>query len=238
MARAPVFTTPHIKAWMTLYSMLRGMVARYVPFMVCCCIAASGCAYSDMRSVDTTIDRDGWSKQLRPALVRILPQSGVWAQPLTEDKMVCPSYVRVLPSSHIDFVAGARPQGCGFQLVTTEGALGLPTEELEAAMAHELGHVTLGHALARSKELVAICEKRLLVTDCFLTPEIFFRPYGPEQEKAADRYAADLLRQVSSSGCSSLVVLIRRLNARGGKLLTNAHPISEERLQAVGAQCG
>lgn len=77
-------------------------------------------------------------------------------------------------------------------------------------MAHELGHVTLGHALARSKELVAICEQRLLVTDCFLTPEVFFRPYGPEREKAADRYAADLLRQVSSSGCSSLVVLIRR----------------------------
>ena len=149
--------------------------------------------------------------------------------------MVCPSYVRVLPSSHIDFVV--RPGGC-FRLVTTEGALGLPTEELEAAMAHELGHLTLGHALARDKELFAICEKRLLVTDCFLTPEIFFRPYGPEQEKAADRYAADLLRQVSSSGCSSLAVLLRRLNARGGKLPTNAHPISDERLQAVVAQCG
>ena len=143
--------------------------------------------------------------------------------------------MRVLPSSHIDFVV--RRGGC-FQLVTTEGALGLPTEELEAAMAHELGHLTLGHAVARDKELFAICEKRLLVTECLLTPEIFFRPYGPEQEKAADRYAADLRRQVSSSGCSSLVVLLRRLNARGGKLLTNAHPISEERFQAIVAQCG
>ena len=123
-------------------------------------------------------------------------------------------------------------------MVSTAGALGAPSEELEAAMAHELGHLTLGHALARENELFAICEKRVLVTDCILTPEIMFRPYRPEQEKAADRYAADLLRQVSSSGCSSLAVLLRRLNARNGKLLTNAHPISEERLQAVVTQCG
>jgi hypothetical protein len=226
---------------MTRYSMLRGLVARYA-LVFSFCIAASACASAEMRSLNP-IDRDGWSK-LRPAVARILPKSGVWTQPLTEDHMLCPSYATVQPSSHIDFVLrpGRPPQEhrqvCNFRLVTTEGTLGLPTEELEAAMAHELGHLTLGHAVARENELFAICEKRMLVTDCLLTPEVMFRPYGPEQEKAADRYAAGLLRQVASSGCGSLVVLLRRLNARSEKLLTNAHPVTEERLQAVVIQCG
>jgi hypothetical protein len=78
---------------------------------------------------------------------------------------------------------------------------------------------------------------RTLMVDCYTSPTNLFRSYRPEHEEAADRYAADLLRKASSSGCAGLPALLRRLNARREDTPTQAHPINDSRLRVVASHC-
>jgi Zn-dependent protease with chaperone function len=204
-------------------------------------LAVCACATTGMRTA-RFLDRDDWAK-LRPVVIRIFPASGIWTQPLGEKTTSCPAWAFVYPSSHIEILGSGeggtpgRTSTCNFTLHVTDGALRLPPSELEAAVAHELGHVALGHAKTRSDELGEICRGKLLMVDCYTSPTNLFRSYRPEHEEAADRYAADLLRKASSSGCAGLPALLRRLNARREDTPTQAHPINDSRLRAVASQC-
>ena len=73
--------------------------------------------------------------------------SGTWRGP--QDG--CAAALGVLPVDRINL--GVAPGAmCKFTLVVTQGVLqSLPSDELQAALAHELGHVRLGHFEARAQ---------------------------------------------------------------------------------------
>src|SRR5262249_59518327 len=67
----------------------------------------------------------------------------------------CAAALAILAGNTINLVAGPNAQ-CKFTLGITEGALKvLPPDELRAGLAHEIGHVQLGHFAARKERRAA-----------------------------------------------------------------------------------
>src|SRR5262245_41937395 len=151
------------------------------------------------------------------ALLPVLVLAGIWRGP--QDG--CAVAMGVVPVERINL--GVAPSTtCKFSLLATEGALqGLPEDELQAALAHELGHVQLGHFEARvqrrqeekgrKKEIESGSTSTTIVAAIpVIGPMIAvgiagtqsaaetarFRAYDRGEEEAADRFAADLLRQL------------------------------------------
>src|SRR5712692_5041023 len=110
---------------------------------------AAGCATSAPQRAtprEATVEE---RRTLAGLLVPLLVTSGIWSGPADG----CAAALAVLPSQAINLGVGLHPQ-CKFVLVVTEAALkSLPPEELQAALAHELGHVQLGHFAARRERL-------------------------------------------------------------------------------------
>ncbi|OGK86343.1 MAG: hypothetical protein A2X52_08235 [Candidatus Rokubacteria bacterium GWC2_70_16] len=147
----------------------------------------------------------------------------------------------ILPVSAINLGVAPHPN-CKFSLLVTEGALAtLPREELQAALAHEIGHVELGHFAARKARRVAERETKQKIDDTGTTggavataipiigplvalgimgtqvaaetsAEGRYRSYDREEELAADRFALALLgRLPGPEPCRALLALLARL---------------------------
>lgn len=132
--------------------------------------------------------------------------------------------------------AGARPGQAApclfFTLAVTEGAVQrLSVDMLRAMLAHELGHVQLGHFDAKKARAG--------------TP-IIFRPvsrvFGGAQEEEADRFAVQLLRKINPQhpgACLALVhvfaLLAEQPSAPGAWL--SVHPSSARRADTALAGC-
>jgi Zn-dependent protease with chaperone function len=132
--------------------------------------------------------------------------------------------------------AGARPGQASpclfFTLAVTEGAMQrLSVAMLRAMLAHELGHVHLGHFDAKKARAG--------------TP-IIFRPvsraFGGAQEEEADRFAVQLLRKIDArhpGACVALVyvfsILAEQPAAPGAWLST--HPSPARRADTALAGC-
>lgn len=158
------------------------------------------------------------------ALVPLLTTAGIWRGP--QDG--CAAQLGILPVAAIN-LAVAPSRSCKFALLVTEGALSsLPAEELQAALAHELGHVELGHFAARSdrradeRETQRTIDERASTGTGIATAipgigplialgiagghaaaqaaaEGTYRKYDQAEESAADRYAVDLLNRLPGS---------------------------------------
>src|SRR5712692_11858180 len=106
---------------------------------------AAGCATSAPQRAtprEATVEE---RRTLAGLLVPLLMTSGIWRGPADG----CAAALAVLPSQAINLGVGPHSQ-CKFALVVTEAALRtLPPEELQAALAHEVGHIQLGHFAAR-----------------------------------------------------------------------------------------
>ena len=154
-------------------------------------------------------------------LVPLLITSGIWSGPADG----CAAAVGILPVKAINLGVGPHPQ-CRFSLVITEEALTvLPPDELRAALAHEIGHVQLGHFAARRERRSAERKQRDEITEKGTTAgaavtaipiigpllaigiagtqaaaesnvEGKYRAYDREEENAADRFGLDLLQLV------------------------------------------
>ena len=155
------------------------------------------------------------------AVLPLMVVSGTWRG--TQDG--CAAALGVLPVDRINL--GVAPsEMCKFTLVATEGALrSLPPDELQAALAHELGHVRLGHFEARAHRRRDEGEQRKSIESAgtvggaivtaipVIGPllaigmagtqavaeaaaESKYRGYDRGEEEAADRFAADLLRRL------------------------------------------
>jgi Peptidase family M48 len=162
---------------------------------------------------------DDERRLIAQSLLPLLVVSGTWRG--TQDG--CAAAVGVLPVDRINL--GVAPSAsCKFALVVTEGALrNLPPDEFQAALAHELGHVRLGHFESRARRREDEREQRkeiqsagtvggaivtaipgigpLLAIGVAGTQaaaeaasESKHRAYDRGEEEAADRFAADLLR--------------------------------------------
>jgi hypothetical protein len=155
------------------------------------------------------------------ALLPLMVVSGTWRG--TQDG--CAAVLGVLPVDRINL--GVAPSGtCKFILVVTEGALrSLPPDELQAALAHELGHIRLGHFEGRAQRRRDEGEQRKSIESAGTTggaivtaipvigpllaigvagtqavvemaAESKYRGYDRGEEEAADRFGADLLRRL------------------------------------------
>ena len=151
----------------------------------------------------------------------------------------CPIGVGVIELRRIDMAVGPHPPN-KFGLTITSGALrNLPPSELQAALAHELGHVQLGHFDTRAERRQARVGGG--GEDALRT----HRVYDREEEFAADRYAVELLDRLPGGpgrGCTDMLVLLEHLDlemtAPGWSNWLSTHPTPTARLQAVQQECG
>jgi Zn-dependent protease with chaperone function len=155
----------------------------------------------------------------------------------------CPIGVGVIQLRRIDMAVGPHPPN-KFGLTITSGALrNLQPSELQAALAHELGHVQLGHFDTRVERRQAEPSGAAEGAD---GDEALRRnrAYDREEEFAADRYAVDLLDRLSGSpgrGCTDMLLLLERLDlemtAPGWTHWLSTHPTPTARLQAIQVEC-
>lgn len=156
----------------------------------------------------------------------------------------CPIGVGVIQLRRIDMAVGPHPPN-KFGLTITSGALtNLPPSELQAALAHELGHVHLGHFDSRAERRqtehsAATPDKR--GEDALRRNRVYDR----EEEFAADRYAVELLDRLSGGpgrGCRDMLLLLEHLDlemtAPGWSNWLSTHPTPTARLQAIQTECG
>ena len=169
-----------------------------------------------------------------PLLIELgYPLTGAASPTLTDG---CRIGLVVVPAPWIN--AGARPglsSPCvRFTLFLTEGTLTkLPPTQLRAVLAHELGHVHLGHFQQRRDRREAA------------GPEswwIFRRAYDREEELAADQFAAQLLRKLDErtpGSCIALVLVLELLGEQGtgSAEWLSTHPSPARRAERAEAAC-
>lgn len=176
--------------------------------------------------------------RITAALAPLLRVTGLWRSP--EDG--CAVGLGILPVRRINLGVAPHPT-CLFSLVVTEGALArLPPEELRAALAHELGHVELEHTAARRarRQQERSAGPMLSREPAELAK---FRAYDRSEERAADRYAVDLLNRLPDDGtrCRALAALLRRLGRESRRADSSSwlstHPSPTARLEAIKEVC-
>ena len=140
------------------------------------------------------------------------------------------------------------PQCRQFDLIMTAGALALPPDELRAVVAHELGHVYLGHIesqhatqlLRNGAELFVIGLVPYLVLHADTYP--FMSAFSGSHEADADRFAVGLLIR-SRSSCGALAKVLERFQRVQDRSSIqkfewlSSHPSSERRIEAVRELC-
>jgi Zn-dependent protease with chaperone function len=140
------------------------------------------------------------------------------------------------------------PQCSEFSLTVTSGVLALPPEELRAVVAHDLGHVYLGHIhSARNAQIRRLVAEILIVG---IIPTVlmhaetypFMTTFSQSQEADADRFAVDLLIR-SQSPCDALAVVLERFQQAQERSSNvkfewlSSHPSPEHRVETVRDLC-
>ncbi len=170
------------------------------------------------------------------ALIPLVVVSGLWRGPADG----CVAALGIVPTDAINLGVAPHPT-CKFALFVTEGALQtLSVPELQAALAHEIGHVELGHFAARqarrqaeqstdqnvgSAGAVGSAAGGLIpgvgpivavgVMGAQMIAQLAskggYRAYDRKEEAAADRFALDLLDKVQPGRCRALIGLFTRM---------------------------
>ena len=176
----------------------------------------------------------------------------------------CLISVGVLVSDRLNAAVGpGRPSPCvSFHLLVSEAALRtLPERTLQALLAHELGHVHLGHfaqaadrqrlqeswdpalggTTSETADLVAVTDSGTVTA---VSPEAAMRALRREDEAESDQFAVALLRRVGGDqglqACLALVDLFDRLGARNQPRPAEwlaTHPSPARRADAIRAGC-
>jgi Zn-dependent protease with chaperone function len=132
-----------------------------------------------------------------------------------------------------------------FVLRITTGALrSLEPSELQSALAHELGHVQLGHFESREVRHQAERSTQAAVNGASDEVVRASRASDREEEFAADRYAVELLDRLPGDparGCTDMLLLLERLDLEqltpGWANWLSTHPTPAARLQALQVEC-
>ena len=183
----------------------------------------AGCASTSRMTV-----RPATPEETRGVQQALVPLVGALDPPLALD---CPIGLGIVPARAINAGIGLATTKSGCQslaLVVTEGTLRkLPLDMLRAILAHELGHLRLGHLEARRERGP---------TPAVLRP--FTVSFDRAQEAEADRFAVALLRRLEPrqpGACVALVYVLAQLADQPGWLST--HPSPDRRAESVLAGC-
>ena len=174
-------------------------------------VAAAGCATAS--PVPPRASTEEESKLLREALTPLLAE----LRDPTVHGRGCTVNLGIVPVPRINAgvarVAGPCPT---FSLLITEGALRrLPVPMLRAVLAHELGHLALGHTPGKTTR---------------------------DDEGEADRFAVELLKRIEPrhpDACVQLVYVLASLPEQGGLAAAwlASHPSPDRRAESVLAGC-
>lgn len=132
-----------------------------------------------------------------------------------------------------------------FVLRITTGALrSLQPTELQAALAHELGHVQLGHFESREERRQVERSSEAAVNGAGDEVLRASRASDRGEEFAADVYAVTLLDRLPGQpgrGCADMLLLLERLDLEqltpGWSNWLSTHPTPASRLQALHKAC-
>ena len=209
------------------------------------CVALAGCASAKPQgrpSVAAPVLRGPTPQeqaQVDTVLAPLVSASGTChpAEP-------CPVGLAIEPVQRIHVAAGPAPPK-KFVIRITAGALrNLEPSELQAALAHELGHVQLGHF--ETREARRLAERPADAGSNGSNEEALRinRAADRGEEFAADRYAVELLDRLPGSpghGCADMLLLLERLDLEqltpGWANWLSTHPTPATRLQALQAEC-
>jgi Zn-dependent protease with chaperone function len=209
------------------------------------CVALAGCASArplDRQAATPPVLRGPTPEEqakVDGVLAPLVSASGICgpAEP-------CPVGLAIEPLQKIHVAAGPAPPK-KFVIRITTGALGsLEPSELQAALAHELGHVQLGHF--ESREVRRLAERPTEAGSNGTSDESLRanRASDRDEEFAADRYAVELLDRLPGSpghGCADMLLLLERLDLEqltpGWANWLSTHPTPAVRLQTLQAEC-
>jgi len=141
------------------------------------------------------------------------------------------------------------PERCHpFALIVTSGALTLPGDQLRAVVAHDLGHVYLGHIY--SAHTAQLWRNAAVLFVAGVVPFLvmhagtypFMTAFSQAEEAAADEFAVDLLVR-SRSSCDALAAVFERFqqaqdhsSSRRFEWLSS-HPSPDDRIDTVRDLC-
>ena len=168
----------------------------------------------------------------------------ILASGLCRPKEPCAIGLAIEVRQKIDVAAGPASATKLALRITTGTLRSLQPPELQAALAHELGHVRLGHFETRAARREAERAAQAPVNGTRDEVVRASRASDREEEFAADRYAVELLDRLPGEpgrGCAEMLLLLERLDLEQltpgwiNWLSTHATPAS--RLQALQAEC-
>jgi peptidase M48-like protein len=201
------------------------------------CVVLAGCASAKPSEPKGFTQED--RQKVDAILVPLVSASGICSgQPR------CPIGLGVRPTRRIEIAVGPNPPN-KFGLTITAGALGsLQPSELQAALAHELAHVQLGHLDSREARRQAEGSAGAAQKGDAVEALRRNRTYDRTEEFAADRYAVELLDRLPGGpgrGCQEMLLLLDRLDLEqlspGWSNWLSTHPTPAARLQALQAEC-
>ena len=173
------------------------------------------------------------------ALTPLIQVSG-----LCRPKKPCAVGLAIEVRQRIHVAAGPASQKTLVLRITTGALRSLQPSELQSALAHELGHVQLGHF--ESREVRRRAERSTAAGPNGATDEALRanRASDREEELAADRYAVELLDRLpgrQGRGCADMLFLLERLDLEqlspGWANWLSTHPTPASRLQSLQAEC-
>ncbi len=187
----------------------------------------SACASA--RRFPTRVPTEAEIRVLEQAVKPLLEELDPATRPARRD---CPIGLAIIQSPAINAAAqlGDAGQCPAFRLGVTEGMLRrLSPAMLRAILAHELGHMQLGHLEARRERGA---------TSAIFRP--FTTAFDRRQEAEADQFAVDLLRRLEGhqpGACIALVYVLSLLAEQplGGWL--SGHPSPDGRAEVALAGC-
>ena len=156
----------------------------------------------------------------------------------------CTVGLAIEPLQRIHLAAGPAPPKKFVIRITTGALRSLESSELQAALAHELGHVQLGHFESREGRRMAEHSTEPGPKGTGDEALRANRASDRDEEFAADRYAVELLDQLPGSpghGCTDMLLLLERLDLEqlspGWANWMSTHPTPAARLTALQAEC-
>ena len=205
--------------------------------LVALCVVLAGCASTKR------VEPKGFTEQDRRKVDAVLMPL-VSASAICAGQMRCPIGLGVRQDRRIEIAVGPHAPN-KFGLTITAGALrSLQPSELQAALAHELGHVQLGHLDSREARRQAERAVGAAPNGDAVEALRRHRAYDREEEYAADRYAVALLDRLpggAGRGCPEVLLLLERLDLEelspGWSHWLSTHPTPAARLQALQAEC-